>query len=256
MAFDDVHAYSKKEQMDLQKFTIKTQEAIQQAQNIAESKGHQSIETGHLLQGIFAVDQEVIPYIFKKLSVNQTIFLATLERIVDSYPKVSGGQIYLSSGANRVLQYALSELKNFGDEYVSIELLFYSLLDATDTIGRLLKDNKLTKSALKDAIMDLRKGEKVNSQHQENTYQSLEKFAKNLNELAESGKLDPVIGRDDEIRRVLQILTRRTKNNPILIGEPGVGKTAIAEGLAHRIVNGDVPENLKSKIVYSLDMGA
>lgn len=242
--------------MDLQKFTIKTQEAIQQAQQIAESKGQQSIETGHLLQGIFAVDQEVIPFILKKLSVNQPIFLAALDRIVDSYPKVTGGQIFLSQGANRVLQYALGELKNFGDEFVSIEFLFYSLLDSTDTIGRLLKDNKLTKSALKDAIMDVRKGEKVNSQHQENTYQSLEKFAKNLNELAESGKLDPVIGRDDEIRRVLQILTRRTKNNPILIGEPGVGKTAIAEGLAHRIVNGDVPENLKSKIVYSLDMGA
>ena len=192
----------------------------------------------------------------KKLSVNQTMFLAALERIVDTYPKVSGGQVYLGQGANRILQYALSELKNFGDEFVSIELLFYSLLDSTDTIGRLLKDNKLTKSALKDAIMDVRKGEKVNSQHQENTYQSLEKFAKNLNELAETGKLDPVIGRDDEIRRVLQILTRRTKNNPILIGEPGVGKTAIAEGLAHRIVTGDVPENLKSKIVYSLDMGA
>ena len=246
----------KQQQMDLQKFTIKTQEAIQQAQNIAESKGQQSIETGHLLQGIFAVDQEVIPFILKKLSVNQPIFLAALDRIVDSYPKVSGGQVYLSSGANRILQYALGELKNFGDEFVSIELLFYSLLEANDTIGRLLKDNKLTKSVLKDAIMDVRKGEKVNSQHQENTYQSLEKFAKNLNELAESGKLDPVIGRDDEIRRVLQILTRRTKNNPILIGEPGVGKTAIAEGLAHRIVNGDVPENLKSKIVYSLDMGA
>jgi ATP-dependent Clp protease ATP-binding subunit ClpB len=256
LAFDEVEVDSKKQQMDLQKFTIKTQEAIQQAQNIAESKGHQSIETGHLLQGIFAVDQEVIPFILKKLSVNQPIFLAALDRIVDSYPKVSGGQVYLSSGANRILQYALGELKNFGDEFVSIELLFYSLLEANDTIGRLLKDNKLTKSVLKDAIMDVRKGEKVNSQHQENTYQSLEKFAKNLNELAESGKLDPVIGRDDEIRRVLQILTRRTKNNPILIGEPGVGKTAIAEGLAHRIVNGDVPENLKSKIVYSLDMGA
>ena len=242
--------------MDLQKFTIKTQEAIQQAQNIAESKGQQSIETGHLLQGIFAVDQEVIPFILKRLSVNQPMFLAALDRIVDSYPKVTGGQIFLSQGANRILQYALSELKNFGDEFVSIELLFYSLLDSTDTIGRLLKDNKISKSVLKDAIMDVRKGEKVNSQHQENTYQSLEKFAKNLNELAESGKLDPVIGRDDEIRRVLQILTRRTKNNPILIGEPGVGKTAIAEGLAHRIVNGDVPENLKSKIVYSLDMGA
>lgn len=242
--------------MDLQKFTIKTQEAIQQAQQIAESKGHQSNETGHLLQGIFAVDQEVIPFILKKLSVNQAMFLAALERIVDTYPKVSGGQVYLGQGANRILQYALSELKNFGDEFVSIELLFYSLLDSTDTIGRLLKDNKITKSVLKDAIMDVRKGEKVNSQHQENTYQSLEKFAKNLNELAETGKLDPVIGRDDEIRRVLQILTRRTKNNPILIGEPGVGKTAIAEGLAHRIVTGDVPENLKSKIVYSLDMGA
>jgi ATP-dependent Clp protease ATP-binding subunit ClpB len=256
LAFDDIHAYSKKEQMDLQKFTIKTQEAIQQAQNIAESKGQQSIETGHLLQGIFAVDQEVIPFILKRLSVNQPMFLAALDRIVDSYPKVTGGQIFLSQGANRILQYALSELKNFGDEFVSIELLFYSLLDSTDTIGRLLKDNKISKSVLKDAIMDVRKGEKVNSQHQENTYQSLEKFAKNLNELAELGKLDPVIGRDDEIRRVLQILTRRTKNNPILIGEPGVGKTAIAEGLAHRIVNGDVPENLKSKIVYSLDMGA
>lgn len=242
--------------MDLQKFTIKTQEAIQQAQQIAESKGHQSIETGHLLQGIFAVDQEVIPFILKKLSVNQSMFLAALDRIVDTYPKVSGGQVYLGQGANRILQYALSELKNFGDEFVSLELLFYSLLDSTDTIGRLLKDNKISKTVLKDAIMDVRKGEKVNSQHQENTYQSLEKFAKNLNELAETGKLDPVIGRDDEIRRVLQILTRRTKNNPILIGEPGVGKTAIAEGLAHRIVTGDVPENLKSKIVYSLDMGA
>jgi ATP-dependent Clp protease ATP-binding subunit ClpB len=256
LAFDEPPAYSNKEQMDLQKFTIKTQEAIQQAQQIAESKGHQSIETGHLLQGIFAVDQEVIPFILKKLSVNQSMFLAALDRIVDTYPKVSGGQVYLGQGANRILQYALSELKNFGDEFVSIELLFYSLLDSTDTIGRLLKDNKISKTVLKDAIMDVRKGEKVNSQHQENTYQSLEKFAKNLNELAETGKLDPVIGRDDEIRRVLQILTRRTKNNPILIGEPGVGKTAIAEGLAHRIVTGDVPENLKSKIVYSLDMGA
>ncbi len=242
--------------MDFQKFTIKTQEAIQQAQNIAEAKGHQSIETGHLLQGILSVDQEVIPYILKKLSVNQVMLSAALERIVDGYPKVSGGQVYISQGTNRIFQYALSELRNFGDEFVSIELLFYALLDATDSNGKLLKDNKITKSTLKDAIMDVRKGEKVNSPHQENTYQSLEKYAKNLNELAESGKLDPVIGRDDEIRRVLQILTRRTKNNPILIGEPGVGKTAIAEGLAHRIINGDVPENLKSKIVFSLDMGA
>jgi ATP-dependent Clp protease ATP-binding subunit ClpB len=242
--------------MDFQKFTIKTQEAVQQAQNIAEAKGHQSIETGHLLQGILEVDQEVIPYILKKLNINQGVLQAALGRIVEAYPKVSGGQVYLSPAANRVFQSAIGTLKEFGDEYVSIEILFYSLLDSSDTIGKLLKDNKLSKSTLKAAIMDVRKGEKVNSKHQENTYQSLEKFAKNLNELAESGKLDPVIGRDDEIRRVLQILTRRTKNNPILIGEPGVGKTAIAEGLAHRIVSGDVPENLKSKIVYSLDMGA
>lgn len=242
--------------MDLQKFTIKTQEAIQQAQNFAEAKGHQSIEPGHLLQGIFAVDPEVIPYLLKKLGVNISVLSAALDRIVDGYPKVSGGQVYISHASNRVFQSALAELKTFGDEFVSIELLFYALLDSSDTIGKLLKDTKISKSTLKNAIMDIRKGAKVNSPHQENTYQSLEKFAKNLNELAESGKLDPVIGRDDEIRRVLQILTRRTKNNPILIGEPGVGKTAIAEGLAHRIVNGDVPENLKSKIVYSLDMGA
>jgi ATP-dependent Clp protease ATP-binding subunit ClpB len=243
-------------QMDFQKFTIKTQEAVQQAQNIVEAKGQQVIETGHLLQGVFAVDQEVIPYILKKLTVNQSTLQAALERIVDGYPKVSGGQVFLSQTVNRLFQTALAELKNFGDEFISIELLFYAMLEGSDTIAKLLKDNKISKSTLKEAIMDVRKGEKVNSQHQENTYQSLEKYAKNLNELARSGKLDPVIGRDDEIRRVLQILTRRTKNNPILIGEPGVGKTAIAEGLAHRIVNGDVPENLKTKMVYSLDMGA
>ncbi len=242
--------------MDLNKFTTKSQEAIQQAQNLAESNGNQSIETGHLLKGIFLVDQEVTPYLLGKLNVNPKIVEVTVDRIIDSYPKVSGGQNYLSQACNRVLQYALSELKNFGDEYVSLELLVYALLDATDSVGKLLKDNKISKSTLKDAIMDLRKGQKVTSAGQEGTYKSLEKYAKNLNELAAAGKLDPVIGRDDEIRRVLQILTRRTKNNPILIGEPGVGKTAIAEGLAHRIVDGDVPENLKTKIVYSLDMGA
>lgn len=242
--------------MDLNKFTTKSQEAIQQAQNLAESNGNQSIETGHLLKGIFLVDQEVTPYLLGKLNVNPKIIEATVDRIIESYPKVSGGQNYLSPACNRVLQYTLSELKNFGDEYVSLELLVYALLDATDSVGKLLKDNKISKSILKDAIMDLRKGQKVTSAGQEGTYKSLEKYAKNLNELAAAGKLDPVIGRDDEIRRVLQILTRRTKNNPILIGEPGVGKTAIAEGLAHRIVDGDVPENLKTKVVYSLDMGA
>jgi ATP-dependent Clp protease ATP-binding subunit ClpB len=247
---------SKTNTMDITKFTIKTQEAIQQAQQLAETSGNQAIETGHLLKGILITDQDVTPYLLKKLGVEMEIFETTLDRILQSYPKVQGGNSYLSQNAHKVLNYAISELKNFGDDYVAVELLLYSLIDAGDTIGNLLKDNKLTKPLLKQAIMELRNGEKITSNSQEGTYKSLEKFAKNLNELAKSGKLDPVIGRDEEIRRVLQILTRRTKNNPILIGEPGVGKTAIAEGLAHRIIDGDVPENLKSKIVYSLDMGA
>ena len=242
--------------MDIQKFTLKSQEALSQAQSIASSNGNQSIETGHLLKALFVNDKEVIPFLLGKLNVNQHILEQALDRILQTYSKVEGGEIYLSQGLNRIMQNAQNELKNFGDDYISVELLLYSLIDASDSIGSLLKDNKITKNSLKAAIMDLRKGEKVTSNSQEGTYQSLEKFAKNLNELARLGKLDPVIGRDDEIRRVLQILTRRTKNNPILIGEPGVGKTAIAEGLAHRIIEGDVPENLKSKIVYSLDMGA
>ena len=242
--------------MDIQKFTLKSQEALSQAQSIASSNGNQSIETGHLLKALFVNDKEVIPFLLGKLNVNQHILEQALDRILQTYSKVEGGEIYLSLGLNRLMQNAQNELKNFGDDYISVELLLYSLIDASDIIGSLLKDNKITKNSLKAAIMDLRKGEKVTSNSQEGTYQSLEKFAKNLNELARLGKLDPVIGRDDEIRRVLQILTRRTKNNPILIGEPGVGKTAIAEGLAHRIIEGDVPENLKSKIVYSLDMGA
>lgn len=242
--------------MDISKFTIKSQEVIQQAQSIAESSGNQAIETGHLLKAILLTDQDVAPYLFGKLNVNQKMLEATLDRILTSYSKVEGGQLYLSQNANKVLTNALSEMKSFEDEFVSVELLLMGMLDVNDSIGSLLKDNKLTKSTLKQAIMDLRKGDKVTSNSQEGTYQSLEKYAKNLNELAKAGKLDPVIGRDDEIRRVLQILTRRTKNNPILIGEPGVGKTAIAEGLAHRIIDGDVPENLKSKVVYSLDMGS
>ena len=242
--------------MDINKFTLKSQEAIQMAQQIAETNGNQAVETGHLLKGIFLTDKDVTPYILKKSNVNPEIIEKALDRIIENYPKVEGGNLYLSQNTHKVLNYALSELKTFGDDFVAIELILYSLIDAGDTIGFLLKDNKLTKNTLKQAIMDLRNGEKVTSNSQEGTYKSLEKYAKNLNELAKNGKLDPVIGRDDEIRRVLQILTRRTKNNPILIGEPGVGKTAIAEGLAHRIVDGDVPENLKSKIVYSLDMGA
>lgn len=242
--------------MDFNKFTIKSQEAIQQAQKIAENLGHGSIENAHLLKGIIGVDQDVTPFLFGKLGVEVKSIETVLDRILQSQPKVTGGELHISQNAHKTLTYALSELKNFSDEYVSIELILYSLLYATDATGQLLKDAKITQPQLKKAIMDLRNGQNVSSNSQEGTYQSLGKFAKNLNELASSGKLDPVIGRDDEIRRVLQILTRRTKNNPILIGEPGVGKTAIAEGLAHRIITGDVPENLKSKIVYSLDMGA
>ncbi len=242
--------------MDFNKFTMKSQEAIQFAQEIAASNGQQGLETGHLLQSILQNDQDVTPYLFGKLNVNKVMLEKALERIVTSYPKVEGGQIYLSQQAGRVLTNAQNEAKNMGDEYVTIEVILLALSESGDSIGTLLKDNAISKNQLKQAIMDLRKGEKVTSNSQEGTYKSLEKFAKNLNDLAKSGKLDPVIGRDDEIRRVLQILTRRTKNNPILIGEPGVGKTAIAEGLAHRIIDGDVPENLKSKIVSSLDMGA
>jgi ATP-dependent Clp protease ATP-binding subunit ClpB len=242
--------------MDFNKFTIKSQEVIQSAQNITEANGQQTIEPGHLLLSILQNDKDVTPYLLGKLNINSVMIETTTKKIVDNYPKVSGGQIYLSSISQKVLQNALEEAKKFNDEYVSLEILLYALCDSNDSIGNLLRDLKITKSTLKNVIMDLRNGQNVTSNSQEGTYKSLEKFAKNLNELAKNGKLDPVIGRDDEIRRVLQILTRRTKNNPILIGEPGVGKTAIAEGIAHRIVNGDVPENLKTKIVYSLDMGA
>lgn len=242
--------------MDFNKFTIKSQEAIQQAQNLAESNGNGAIETGHLLKGIFLVDQDVMPYLLQKLAINSKSLELVVDKIIQSYSKVTGGQMHISQPVEKVLNQALLEMKTFNDEFVSIEIMFYALLDSNDAIGKFLKDQQITKSKLKIAIMDLRNGQNVTSNSQEGTYQSLEKYAKNLNELAKAGKLDPVIGRDDEIRRVLQILTRRTKNNPILIGEPGVGKTAIAEGLAHRIVTGDVPENLKTKIVYSLDMGS
>ena len=242
--------------MDSSKFTIKSQEIIQAAQNIAEARGNQAVETGHLFQAILQNDKDVSPFLFTKLSVDVTLMSRVVESIVSSYSKVEGAQLYLSNTTTTVLQNALKESKNFQDEFVSLELLLYALVVSPDAIGQLMKDQKITQSNLKKAIMELRNGQNVTTNSQENTYQSLSKYAKNLNDLAKSGKLDPVIGRDDEIRRVLQILTRRTKNNPILIGEPGVGKTAIAEGLAHRIVNGDVPENLKTKVVYSLDMGA
>jgi ATP-dependent Clp protease ATP-binding subunit ClpB len=242
--------------MDFSKYTIKSQEAVQQAQQLAMENQNQQIETGHLLKGIFNVDENVTPYILKKLTVNFNIVEQALDRIIASYPKVSGGQEYLSRNANIALQKAQASMKDFGDEFVSIEHLLIGLLNAGDNIAQLLKDSGVNEKGLKAAITELRKGEKVVSASQEETYNSLNKYAKNLNELAKAGKLDPVIGRDEEIRRVLQILSRRTKNNPILIGEPGVGKTAIAEGLAHRIINNDVPENLKSKQIFSLDMGA
>lgn len=242
--------------MDSNQFTIKTQEVIQAAQEYAQTEGHQAIENAHLLKGIFLKDADVVPYLFKQSQVNQQNIELALDRILESQSKVSGGQIYLSPKAQETLQLALRIAKENGDEYATVEMLLLALIDSKDQIGQLLRDAKLDKKKVIKDIMDLRNGEKITSNQQEGTYKSLEKYAKNLNELAKQGKLDPVIGRDDEIRRVLQILTRRTKNNPILIGEPGVGKTAIAEGIAHRIIDGDVPENLKSKIVYSLDMGA
>ncbi|TXI85020.1 MAG: ATP-dependent chaperone ClpB [Crocinitomicaceae bacterium] len=242
--------------MDFNKFTIKSQEAIQQAQNSAESNGHGVIDTGHLLKGIFVADKDVMPYLLQKLNLTPALIESVTDKMIQSYPKVTGGQLHLSQKALSVLNKALEEMKQFGDEFVSVEVLFLALLQADDATGKFLRDQKITTKTLKEVIMDLRNGQNVTSNNQEGTYQSLEKYAKNLNDLAKAGKLDPVIGRDDEIRRVLQILTRRTKNNPILIGEPGVGKTAIAEGLAHRIVSGDVPENLKTKVVYSLDMGS
>jgi ATP-dependent Clp protease ATP-binding subunit ClpB len=242
--------------MNLNNFTIKSQEAVQKAVELVTVKGQQTIENGHILKGILEVDENVTPFILKKLNVNSPMMIAALDKIVDGYPKVSGGQPVLSNNANQTIIKASSYLKEFGDEYVSIEHLLLALLTTKDTISQLLKDNGITEKDLKAAISELRKGSKVTSQSAEDTYNTLNKYAINLNAQAKSGKLDPVIGRDEEIRRVLQILSRRTKNNPILVGEPGVGKTAIAEGLAHRIINGDVPDNLKSKQIFSLDMGA
>lgn len=242
--------------MNLNNFTIKSQEAIQQAMQIATINGNQAIENGHILKAILEVDENVTPFILKKLGVNQSVFSKTVDAIVNSYPKVSGGQPYLSNNANQAVAKATNYLKEFKDEYVSIEHLLLGILASGDAVAQLLKDNNIKEKELKAAITELRKGSNVTSQSAEETYNSLNKYAINLNTQARNGKLDPVIGRDEEIRRVLQILSRRTKNNPILVGEPGVGKTAIAEGLAHRIIAGDVPENLKSKQVYSLDMGA
>ena len=242
--------------MNLNNFTIKSQDAVQESLQIALKNEQQSIEPAHLLLGLIQTDENVISFLFKKLNVNQSRIASALEAIVKSYPKVSGQSQHLSNDTNQVLLKAQSYLKEFGDEFVSVEHILLALLDGKHQIAILLKDAGVTEKELKAAVKELRGGQKVNSQSAESQYNSLNKYAKNLNELAQQGKLDPVIGRDEEIRRVLQILSRRTKNNPVLIGEPGVGKTAIAEGLAHRIVNGDVPENLKTKKIFSLDMGS
>ncbi len=242
--------------MNFNNFTIKSQEAVAKATEIATGKQNQAIETSHLLKGMLMVDENVIPYLLKKLNVNLDVFTPALDRIIDAYPKVSGGENFLSNDATKALQKAVALSQESRDEFVSLEHLLLGILSVNDKTSRLLKENGVTEKDLKTAISQLRKGSTVNNQNAEETYNSLEKYARNLNDLARSGKLDPVIGRDEEIRRVLQILSRRTKNNPILIGEPGVGKTAIAEGLAHRIIDGDVPENLKTKQIHSLDMGA
>jgi ATP-dependent Clp protease ATP-binding subunit ClpB len=242
--------------MNFNNFTIKSQEAVQKATEIATAKQNQSIGTSHLLKGMLMVDENVIPYLLKKMNVNLDVFTPELDRILDSLPKVSGGEHFLSNEATKALQKATALSQESRDEFVSLEHLLLGILFSNDSTSRLLKENGVTEKDLKTAISQLRKGATVNNQNAEETYNSLEKYARNLNDLASTGKLDPVIGRDEEIRRVLQILSRRTKNNPILIGEPGVGKTAIAEGLAHRIIDGDVPENLKTKQLYALDMGA
>ncbi|HIZ00660.1 MAG TPA: ATP-dependent chaperone ClpB [Candidatus Bacteroides merdipullorum] len=242
--------------MNFNNFTIKAQEAVQEAVNLVQARGQQAIEPVHLLAGVLKVGENIVNFIFQKLAMNPQQIALVLDKQIDSLPKVSGGEPYLSREANEVLQKAIDYSKQMGDEFVSLEPILMAILTVKSTASTILKDAGMTENELRKAIEELRKGDKVTSQSSEDTYQALEKYAINLNEAARNGKLDPVIGRDEEIRRVLQILSRRTKNNPILIGEPGTGKTAIVEGLAHRILRGDVPENLKNKQIYSLDMGA
>ncbi|PWG79610.1 ATP-dependent chaperone ClpB [Pararcticibacter amylolyticus] len=242
--------------MNFNNFTIKAQEAVQKASEIAVANQQQAIENAHLLKGLLLVDENVVNYLLKKLNVNVNRINTVLDAQIQSYPKVSGSNIYLSADTNAALLKAQNYLKEFKDEFVSVEHILLGILSSGDKVSSMLKDAGVTEKDLKKAITELRGSNRVTDQNAEATYNALNKYARNLNEFAESGKLDPVIGRDDEIRRVIQILSRRTKNNPILIGEPGVGKTAIAEGIAFRIIKGDVPENLKSKTVYSLDMGA
>lgn len=241
--------------MNFEKFTIKSQEALQKSAEIAMSSQHQAIEPGHILKAILETDENVPNYLFKKLNVNSALLDRKLEEVVHGYPRVSGQQPYLSSASNTLLMQAEKELREFKDEYIAVEHLVLALLASKDKVAAVLRDAGIERAPLIKAIKELRGGAKVTDQNAEAKYKSLERYSKNLNDLAKQGKIDPVIGRDEEIRRVLQILSRRTKNNPILLGEPGVGKTAIVEGMAQRIVDGDVPENLKDKILVSLDMG-
>ncbi len=242
--------------MNLNNFTIKSQQAIQAAGELAAGQNQQAIETAHLLKALMMTDENIVNFLFGKLGVNTTNIGRTLDAMIQRFPKVSGGEPYLGNAASRALQNAISAAQAMKDEYVSIEHIMLGLLSAGDQVSDMLKQAGMNEKDLKSAIADLRKGSKANTASAEDSFNALNRYALNLNEQARNGKLDPVIGRDEEIRRVLQILSRRTKNNPILIGEPGVGKTAIAEGLAHRIINSDVPENLKTKKIFSLDMGA
>jgi ATP-dependent Clp protease ATP-binding subunit ClpB len=242
--------------MNFNNFTIKSQEAIQRAQQLAQQYGHQQIENEHIFKALFEVDENVTPFLLKKLNVNVSLLQQVLDKQLQSFSKVEGGDIVLSREAGKTLNDASNIAKKMNDEYVSVEHLLMAIFQSKSAIAQSLKDQGVTENGLKAAIEELRRGDRVTSQSAEETYNSLNKYARNLNQLAKDGKLDPVIGRDEEIRRILQILSRRTKNNPMLVGEPGTGKTAIAEGLAHRIVDGDVPENLKTKQIFSLDMGA
>jgi ATP-dependent Clp protease ATP-binding subunit ClpB len=242
--------------MNLNNFTLKAQESVQQAFNIANAKGQQAVECAHILKGIMSEAESITSFIFGKMGVNTTSLSAETDKLIDSYPKVSGAESYVSSSVSEAFRKANDHAMKMKDKFVSTEHLLMGILDTNDRVSIIMKDHGITIKELRAAVTELRKGASVDSQTSEDTFNSLNRYAINLNDRARSGKLDPVIGRDDEIRRILQILTRRTKNNPLLIGEPGVGKTAIAEGLAHRIIRGDVPEDIKSKTIYSLDMGA